>query len=78
MLVECKNCMRFDCKAGKESGAVRCGRFTDTPLTNADKLRETNDNIELAQKIFKFCSNLSENYDFSAAGVLNYLNSIDE
>jgi len=76
MLCQCRNCVRTSCTARKETGSVRCGRYKDTPFTNADRLREIDDNTELAKEIFKFCSELSCNYDFSSMGVLSYLNDV--
>lgn len=79
MQYQCEKCFRTSCKIRRIGKPVyNCGSYKDKPFTNADRLRETTDNIELAQDIFKFCNELSCNYDFSTNGILNYLNNKSE
>ena len=77
MQYQCEKCFRTSCKGRRIDRSVyNCGNYKDKPFTNADILRETIDNTELAVKIFKFCSDLSCNYEFSAIGIMNYLNEL--
>ena len=71
----CKAQLRelFDVKDRYEQTDV-----TDAIKTRGDIIREISDNIELAQEIFKFCSELFSNYDFSTNGIWAYLNETVE
>lgn len=75
----CEKCYRTSCSVRRTDRPVHnCGNYKDTPFTNADKLRETKDNKELANKIYQFCSDLSTSNNFCAVSILNYLNEISD
>ena len=74
---ECKYKENDLCNIRKEYGyrelKLPCPKL-QKPLTKGDVIREISNNAELAKEIFRFCNELSCNYDFSMAGLLAHLN----
>lgn len=78
---ECKYKENDLCNIRKEYGyrelKLPCPKL-QKPLTKGDVIREISNNAELAKEIFRFCNELSCNYDFSMAGLLAHLNQLVE